>query len=641
MKKIFKKIIYKLYANDYENIISIIENYNCISFDIFDTLIKRNLKKPYDIFELIEKNYNHKLINFKKNRLNAEKIARKKSKYEDVNLNEIYKELNYPDDVKKELYNLEIKTEIEYCTVNKDFFKIYEYCVKNNKQIFFTSDMYLPKKIIEKILEENGYKHYKELYLSNDKRFTKISGNIFRTLIKEHNINANEIVHIGDSFIGDYLGPKKVKIKPILIKKDINKCLFLSPKNKTLDYNILSSFINNHINISYDDYEKFGYEVFGPILYSFTTWLHEKIKADKIDKVYFLARDAKIIMEVYKERFKEELPLYYLHISRKAMLNTVLNELNNLDDIFKKFQMMLKDTSRVKDLFLSLNLNYEDYKENLGLNKISDKNLILELSKNQKAKIFTIIKTDLYKKSELQKEYLSKYLEQNKFNGRIAIVDIGWNGTIQYYLQTLNYSNAQIFGYYYGVNNDDRYKEYETLYRYGFLFTPKTLIDNQRTIQVSLGIFEMMFLSSEGSTISYAEKKGKIIPIYAEKDNNFKNSSNIKKIQNSAQVFVKDAVSNNLSIKDCNVCFENYKNFIQIPTIKNINLFKNIEFLNNDKHLLINNKSLIYYLFHLKEFYIDLKNSDCKIFFLKNIFKLKLPYYKFLKMLYSKKIKKG
>ena len=40
---------------DIEKIKSKVENYEIVSFDIFDTLLKRNVKKPTDVFKYVEK----------------------------------------------------------------------------------------------------------------------------------------------------------------------------------------------------------------------------------------------------------------------------------------------------------------------------------------------------------------------------------------------------------------------------------------------------------------------------------------------------------------------------------------------------------------------------------------------------------
>ena len=141
MKKAIKKILYKLFSKEYKDIYKEIEEYKYISFDIFDTLIKRNVEKPTDIFELIPKRYGKELKNFKEKRINAEHIARKQSKYEDVTLEEIYNCLEYPEEEKKKLINIEIELEKEYCTTNKEMLELYNYLIENNKKIYLTSDM--------------------------------------------------------------------------------------------------------------------------------------------------------------------------------------------------------------------------------------------------------------------------------------------------------------------------------------------------------------------------------------------------------------------------------------------------------------------------------------------------------------------
>ena len=73
-----------------------LENYEIISFDIFDTLIIRYVEKPEDIFSIIE--YRIKdAIDFKNKRINAEKIARRKFERE-ITIDDIYSEL-------KNIYN--------------------------------------------------------------------------------------------------------------------------------------------------------------------------------------------------------------------------------------------------------------------------------------------------------------------------------------------------------------------------------------------------------------------------------------------------------------------------------------------------------------------------------------------------------
>lgn len=56
---------------DVASIINQIEKYDIVSFDIFDTLLKRNVKNPTDVFEYIENKHNK--ADFCERRIAAEK----------------------------------------------------------------------------------------------------------------------------------------------------------------------------------------------------------------------------------------------------------------------------------------------------------------------------------------------------------------------------------------------------------------------------------------------------------------------------------------------------------------------------------------------------------------------------------------
>ena len=71
----------------------IIDQYDYISFDIFDTLILRNVAIPSDIFYLVENKEKQSLStipNFHDKRIEAEQLARKKKGFKEITLNDIY-----------------------------------------------------------------------------------------------------------------------------------------------------------------------------------------------------------------------------------------------------------------------------------------------------------------------------------------------------------------------------------------------------------------------------------------------------------------------------------------------------------------------------------------------------------------------
>ena len=133
-----------------------------ISFDLFDTLIKRNVAKPEHVHKLVQSEFFRqtgiKLTDYEKYRIAAEKRARKKSSEEEISLDEIFDELSeLSEEWKNILKKTERQIEIEICTPNLQMQPVYEYALRERKRIIITSDMYLDEYTIRQILRKCGY----------------------------------------------------------------------------------------------------------------------------------------------------------------------------------------------------------------------------------------------------------------------------------------------------------------------------------------------------------------------------------------------------------------------------------------------------------------------------------------------------
>lgn len=198
-----------------------IQKYKAVSFDIFDTLVERNVDSPEDIFKKVGKMVfgENKADQFCNQRKRAEIEARKRQNSGEVTLNQIYNELcsKYDNDTIDLLRSTEIEMEIQSCYKKGSTKKIYEMCLKLKKDIFLISDMYLPYDVIERILEKCNINGYCKIYISNIYGKNKISGELFDIVLHENSIKPSEIIHIGDSIRADFIGARKVKIKSFLI----------------------------------------------------------------------------------------------------------------------------------------------------------------------------------------------------------------------------------------------------------------------------------------------------------------------------------------------------------------------------------------------------------------------------------------
>ena len=53
------------------------------------------------------------------------------------------------------------------------------------KKVICVSDMYLPKDVIEKILEKNGYNELSNVYVSSELKITKAHKDLFKYVLEK------------------------------------------------------------------------------------------------------------------------------------------------------------------------------------------------------------------------------------------------------------------------------------------------------------------------------------------------------------------------------------------------------------------------------------------------------------------------
>lgn len=624
MAKVFSKKLKKL-----------IDESETVSFDIFDTLIKRNCNKPRDIFKFVEKIYyknsGEKIFDFYNKRIAAEQKARSEINCEDVSLDDIYKCLPYDENKCNKLKQIEIECELQLCQKNLKLCDIYNYCKASGKKIICISDMYLSEKVLNEMLEKNGY-NVDKIYVSSEYKATKLSGNLFKIAIKETKSNKEKFVHIGDSWKADFLSPFRLGIKSHHIKKVQKNCKYLKFNKKNaeiiqgnLNVNLLSSFINNNTIELKNDYEKLGFEVIGPFCLMFATWIKNCAKKNGINNLLFCARDMKMIHEIYSMFYGDDIKSSYFYVSRKSTYLPYLYLNNNYDE-FKKLFPKSKRKITIDELLSMYNIVIDNKELNLILKKFSlsngkidleDSNTQKQLKKLYDEYINKIIDIDGKKQYEL----FIKYLKKLDCSSKTAIVDLGWRGTTQSLM--INILNENLYGMYlglhslYGSNLNDNY--------YTYLFSNKS-DDYSKKIYPIMSICELTLSALHGSTLKYTDSNSN--PAILGKSANLENQF-ILAIQNGAIKFCKSIRYLREFIDyDENLFFAN--NYIKMginPNYEQAKIIGDIYTENIKIRKLCEYKSVMFYAFHPKQLKIDFLDSEWKIGFLKRMLKIPLPYY--------------
>lgn len=611
-------------------IINCISNYKYISFDIFDTLLVRNIVKNETIFDIVGKRaFDYGIIKdnlFFNERKIAQDIASKKANNAEFSLQDIYNNINcYSEEQKEKLMELEVLVEKTMIQINKELFEVYLWCKKNNKYIIATSDMYLDSSVINEILQENNI-YVDKLYVSSEIGKNKRTGTIFNYILKDLKLCKNELIHIGDNFKSDYIMPQFNGVRSFYYKKEKSLYGDLQIQEEVM-YRVIQ---NNKEN---DPYFNIGMKILGPLLLGFCEWLNNKKKEDKIDQFIFLSRDGKIMKKAYDILYNED--TYYMNISRRTLnvstlwLHPEYNEVKNYIVISKEIslEIFLFRLGMNKNEIEIISQNYDfDFK------KLYNYDLFWNME-NTKL-VYEDNKQFLINNSKKQYNYFTKYLKKYTKKSNIGIVDIGWRGSMQNSLAQIVKSDTlfkdiSIKGYYVGVEKKD-------INYNGFLYSSGVKCEEKMVIDASVGLIETLFLDIEGTTLSYYEKKGEIYPEIDTYENE-KYNDKIKKIHDGALFLISKLKELGIfKIEKINkqIALNNYKKTALFPTKSEINLFEEFIFNDSNNSKLIKKRGFKYYCFHYKRLFRDFKNSMWKIGFLKCNMGMHLPWgyiYKNLK----------
>lgn len=613
---------------DVEKLIGKCKSYKIVSFDVFDTLLKRDVYSPGDVFSLVEIQYdsaNAIQSSFSIKRRNAEKKARENSAYDEITFEEIYDQIDFTLKEKEELKQLELQVESSVLHANYEMLPLFRELIEKGKEIYLVSDMYLPSDFIRDILKRENITGYKKLYLSCDYRKTKRSGELFRVLCEEEHLNPKNVLHIGDSRYADYLGPRKVGMHSVHIQRRTMCTLYMNkPKDSAeIAEKCLYSFINSRTSGFDNRAVSLGFEVLGPIIYSYCIWLHDSIASEKgHNKIWFAARDMYLFSKAYNHLFPSD-EATYVYLSRKSLRPLYALSLGNIarsGDVFARGKYSLREIIQ----YLGYSLNDVDITSDMDID--SKKYDIREL--DMYPEVVKALTSDMITKTEEERSKLEEQYLKNcgLFDNRISFADVGWHGTTQLLLNAIqkqNGGNCSISGFYIGCLDGTIDKigsdNYKTL-----LFDE----DTECLFKKGIILFESLILAPHGSTVGYVVTNNEIQPILSRAEDV---SFFIECIQKGAMAFVNDysnsILSKTIQIDPCSASAA-FEKLTSEPHRIEVEAIGDIEYDNFYCNKMAAPRKLSYYFLHVSDFKHDFKYSPWRIGFLYRLFKIRLPYAK-------------
>lgn len=507
-----------------EQLKQLVDKHEYISFDIFDTLLLRNIYHPTDIFKIMDKKIKNEydIDNFYQLRIDSERNARTKVENGECTFDEIYSEMSniFNNKQLEDIKNMELDLEYEFITVNPFMKEIFDYAYDNNKKIYLISDMYLSKDAITRLLSKANYREV-DLYVSCEKRLNKGTGTLFEYVGKENNLDRSKWLHIGDNSYSDYQMPISLGIDAYNYKnvKEYDKSYIPQTIEESIITAIQFNNIYNGKEVNY--WEKFGILNISPFYFGFSFWLYNLTK-DK-DNLFFLARDGYIFDKIYKLFPKTNTFTNYIYGSRKSIQ---IPSLYDCSTDYLTYMLTIKNdvvdsTIHLKDMFKTAELDYTNEKylpiiRLFGFKSFDD--VVNDKNYDDAKKLISSQIDDIKENLKPQRDLAIKYLNEEGMKNfdKINIVDVGWAGSIQYSIKKL--LAKEVNGYYFGTINSNKTNAYSTMFGYYFDLDKKE--EDKDEIINNIMMYELIFSAPHGTTSGYEEVNKKVKPILLPDDNN-------------------------------------------------------------------------------------------------------------------------
>lgn len=408
-------------------------------------------------------------------------------------------------------------------------------------RVVLTSDMYLGRKYVARLLEHCGYAGmFDDLLVSCDSGTLKRTGQMFAHLARTLNVAPDMILHVGDNLLGDGVMAARAGLRSFVIR-DRQMCA----RNARLDYDFrrqksdpawkgicAAAYAQAPPGTKGSAQESFGIGVMGPVLAPFVHAVAQRCKDSGVERVFFVSREGLILKAIYDEVaplvFGAHVPeAVYFGASRlttflaaihgdlygareidSAFANASHYSLRNLVQPLQMEEGLLKTLAAqagIADVDRPLPENFATWTPLSGfLDNPQFRAIVAERAKPAR-------------------EGLLGYLEAIGFlsGGRVAFVDIGWGGQIQENIAVAVESHPgrpQIHGLYMGLNGTGHTRKARGRRMEGLVCDAGEPDFFGQAALEFVFLFEIMVRAPHGTIIGYAGREAGFAPVCKDAD---------------------------------------------------------------------------------------------------------------------------
>ena len=296
-------------------ILELVEGFEVVSFDVFDTLLMRNVHCPADVWNLVGRE--NGMAGFFAARVAADRKSYQNAiaRNAETTLDEIYQLMGKKWESCKDI---ELGYERKSLFANPEVLLLWNEIGKMGKRRVLVSDMYLPQGFIEEVLRENGIEGWDDIFISSKFGCRKSSGKLFEKMISRLGVEAGCVLHIGDNEISDYESPMRLGITAFRYPKLIDRFYgkfkgvesFRNYRQSLERDRIVGALAKGWYCYSFTRskisfWNRFGYMFGGLWGYAYVDWVGREARRRGYTHLMFVGRDGYIWQKLARQMFPD------------------------------------------------------------------------------------------------------------------------------------------------------------------------------------------------------------------------------------------------------------------------------------------------------------------------------------------------
>lgn len=406
--------------------------------------------------------------------------------------------------------DLEMTVEIRTQTTSDELVELLHWLKEREITMHLISDFYVPGKYFRKFLQHHGLNgFFSEIFISGDHRISKSSGRLYGLVVDTTGCSPEKLVMIGDNPHSDFHVPRGSGIVSFLVDSREQKAAY----SRWLEIHGDMHAKKNALVDTFDTIVRSGTGFFPEMastLWLFTWRLFDQLVAEGRTNVFFCSKEGELLRKlfvIFQEMVygRQLIQSHYLLVSRKATFICSLKAL--ADEDFARLFHQYRDLSITEFL---LSLNFSDGEAAAVCSRLQIDPDTRHFNFREHNDFSVLIRSshfaELYERHRVRqlhhfRHYLDSFGVDIAAEG-LALVDVGWKGSIQNNIYHALGGEIAVSGYYIGLLTPSGLTPRN--FKKGLVFTdyPKHspfvhVYNNNRSL------FEMLLGASHGSADGY------------------------------------------------------------------------------------------------------------------------------------------